>query len=93
MPKKPKRRRSRAHAEVGPRPAGSAVSVTFNLDGQETDRPQRRAALQLNARHLRRADMLQDNDANEARRVMEAMMKMVKLDIRTLQQAYAGEPT
>ena len=32
-------------------------------------------------------------DANKSRRVMEAMMKMIKLDIKTLQQAYAGEPT
>ena len=37
-------------------------------------------------------EMLQDKDANKSRRVMEAMMKVIKLDIRTLQQAYAGEP-
>ena len=34
-----------------------------------------------------------DKDANKSRRVMEAMMKMIKLDIKTLQPAYAGEPT
>jgi predicted 3-demethylubiquinone-9 3-methyltransferase (glyoxalase superfamily) len=36
-------------------------------------------------------EMLQDQDAAKSRRVMEAMMKMIKLDIGTLQQAYAGE--
>jgi hypothetical protein len=34
-----------------------------------------------------------DKDANKSRRVMEAMMKMIKLDIKTLQTAYAGGPT
>ena len=38
-------------------------------------------------------EMLQDKDAAKSRRVMEAMMKMIKLDIRTLQQAYDGEIT
>jgi predicted 3-demethylubiquinone-9 3-methyltransferase (glyoxalase superfamily) len=38
-------------------------------------------------------EMLQDKDAAKSRRVMEAMMKMIKLDIATLQQAYAGDPT
>ena len=38
-------------------------------------------------------EMLQDKDANNSRRVMEAMMKMIKLGIKTLQQAYAGEMT
>jgi predicted 3-demethylubiquinone-9 3-methyltransferase (glyoxalase superfamily) len=34
--------------------------------------------------------MLQDQDAEKAKRVMQAMMKMVKLDTRVLQQAYEG---
>ena len=38
-------------------------------------------------------EMLQDKDPDKSRRVMEAMMKMIRLDIKTLQQAYAGEPT
>jgi predicted 3-demethylubiquinone-9 3-methyltransferase (glyoxalase superfamily) len=38
-------------------------------------------------------EMLQDKDTNRSRRVMEAMLKMIKFDIRTLQQAYAGEST
>jgi predicted 3-demethylubiquinone-9 3-methyltransferase (glyoxalase superfamily) len=33
-------------------------------------------------------DMLQDPDARKAKRVMEAMMKMTKLDIGLLKQAY-----
>ena len=35
-------------------------------------------------------EMLQDPDAAKAQRVMEAMLQMHKLDIATLQQAYAG---
>jgi predicted 3-demethylubiquinone-9 3-methyltransferase (glyoxalase superfamily) len=34
-------------------------------------------------------EMLQDKDAAKANRVMQAMLKMVKLDIATLRQAYA----
>jgi predicted 3-demethylubiquinone-9 3-methyltransferase (glyoxalase superfamily) len=34
--------------------------------------------------------MLQDKDATKAKRVMEAMMKMIKLDIAALTQAYEG---
>ena len=35
-------------------------------------------------------EMLQDKDPAKANRVMQAMMQMVKLDIPTLQKAYAG---
>ncbi|HKW81052.1 MAG TPA: VOC family protein [Casimicrobiaceae bacterium] len=35
-------------------------------------------------------EMLQDKDPAKSRRVMEAMMKMVKLDIKGLQDAYQG---
>jgi len=34
-------------------------------------------------------EMLQDEDAEKSQRVMEAMLKMEKIDIRTLKQAYA----
>ena len=33
-------------------------------------------------------EMLQDKDAEKAKRVMQAMLKMVKLDIKVLKQAY-----
>ncbi len=33
-------------------------------------------------------DMLRDKDTEKSRRVMEAMLKMAKLDIKTLKQAY-----
>jgi predicted 3-demethylubiquinone-9 3-methyltransferase (glyoxalase superfamily) len=33
-------------------------------------------------------EMLKDKDAEKANRVMQAMLKMVKLDIRVLRQAY-----
>jgi predicted 3-demethylubiquinone-9 3-methyltransferase (glyoxalase superfamily) len=36
-------------------------------------------------------DMLQDKDPARARRVAQAMMKMVKLDVDMLQRAYDGE--
>lgn len=35
--------------------------------------------------------MLQDKDAEKAKRVMNAMMQMGKIDINRLQQAYDGE--
>ena len=35
--------------------------------------------------------MLQDKDAEKAKRVTDAMLKMVKLDIKTLKQAYEGQ--
>ena len=35
--------------------------------------------------------MLQDKGAEKARRVMQTMMQMVKLDIKPLQQAYDGK--
>ncbi len=33
-------------------------------------------------------EMMQDKDAEKAKRVMQAMLKMVKLDIKVLKQAY-----
>jgi predicted 3-demethylubiquinone-9 3-methyltransferase (glyoxalase superfamily) len=36
-------------------------------------------------------EMLQDKDAQKAKRVMEAMLQMKKIDIATLQRAYDGE--
>lgn len=35
-------------------------------------------------------DMLRDKDAAKSQRVMQAMLKMIKLDIATLKQAYEG---
>jgi predicted 3-demethylubiquinone-9 3-methyltransferase (glyoxalase superfamily) len=35
-------------------------------------------------------ELLQDKDAAKSKRVMEAMLKMSKIDIKTLKQAYAG---
>jgi len=37
------------------------------------------------------AELLQDKDREKANRVMQAMMKMTKIDIETLKRAYAGE--
>lgn len=35
-------------------------------------------------------ELMQDDDAEKARRVTEAMLKMVKIDIAELQRAYDG---
>jgi predicted 3-demethylubiquinone-9 3-methyltransferase (glyoxalase superfamily) len=37
------------------------------------------------------AELLQDKDREKANRVMQAMMKMTKIDIETLKRAYVGE--
>lgn len=37
------------------------------------------------------AELLSSKDAAKSQRVMQAMLKMVKLDIRRLKQAYAGK--
>jgi predicted 3-demethylubiquinone-9 3-methyltransferase (glyoxalase superfamily) len=37
------------------------------------------------------AELLQDQDPARARRAMEAMLKMVKLDVAALQRAADGE--
>jgi predicted 3-demethylubiquinone-9 3-methyltransferase (glyoxalase superfamily) len=37
------------------------------------------------------AELYQDKDAEKTKRVMEAMLKMDKLDIKTLKQAYEGK--
>jgi predicted 3-demethylubiquinone-9 3-methyltransferase (glyoxalase superfamily) len=37
------------------------------------------------------AELYQDKDAEKTKRVMEAMLKMDKLDIKTLRQAYEGK--
>ena len=126
----------RHYGEAGPRPKGSVMTVSFNLEGQEfialnggphysftpavsffvncetqaevdelweklTDggKPVRcgwlkdKYGLSWQIVPSVFGQMLQDKDAAKSRRVMEAMMTMIKLDIKTLQQAYAGEPT
>lgn len=36
-------------------------------------------------------EMLQDKDPEKSRRVMQAMLKMIKLDVNVLKEAYDGE--
>ncbi|HTG14721.1 MAG TPA: VOC family protein [Blastocatellia bacterium] len=36
-------------------------------------------------------EMLQDKDPEKSQRVMKAMLQMIKIDIRTLKQAYEGQ--
>jgi predicted 3-demethylubiquinone-9 3-methyltransferase (glyoxalase superfamily) len=35
-------------------------------------------------------EMLQDKDPEKSQRVMKAMLQMIKIDIKTLRQAYEG---
>jgi predicted 3-demethylubiquinone-9 3-methyltransferase (glyoxalase superfamily) len=119
------------YGEAGPGPKGTAMSATFQLDGQEfialnggphfTFSPaisffvtcETQAEVdefweKLSAGGERQrcgwlkdkygvswqivpsvlGDMLQDKDAAKSKRVMEAMLKMDKLDIARLKQAY-----
>ena len=119
------------YGEAGPGPKGTAMSATFQLDGQEfiafnggphfTFSPaisffvtcETQAEVddfweKLSAGGERQrcgwlkdkygvswqivpsalGDMLQDKDAAKSKRVMEAMLKMDKLDIAGLKQAY-----
>ena len=121
------------YGEAGPGPAGSAMTVTFELDGQElialNGGPHFRfneavsfsvacgsqdevdyfwnslteggeesmcgwvkdrygLSWQVNPRRL--GELLSDPDPVKSRRVMEAMLKMRKIDIAELERAYAG---
>ncbi len=122
------------YGEAGPGPAGSVMTATFELDGQEfmalNGGPQYKfteaisflvhcktqkevdelweklseggeeeqcgwlkdkygLSWQINPTVL--GEMLSDPDPKKSRRVMEAMLKMKKIDIAALKQAY-GEP-
>jgi len=119
------------YGEAGPAPAGTVMTVTFELEGQEfmalnggpeftfspaisffvncetqqeVDelweklseggekgqcgwiRDKYGVSWQIVPRAL--GEMLQDKDAEKSKRVMEALLKMSKIDIRTLKQAY-----
>jgi predicted 3-demethylubiquinone-9 3-methyltransferase (glyoxalase superfamily) len=119
--------------DAGPRPKGSVMSATFQLDGQDflalnggplfTFSPA--ISLYVNCETQEEVDelweklsaggeqqrcgwlkdkyglswqivpsilgrLLQDKDPGKSNRVMKAMMQMVKLDIKGLEQAYEG---
>jgi predicted 3-demethylubiquinone-9 3-methyltransferase (glyoxalase superfamily) len=119
------------YGEAGPRPAGTVMSVTFELEGQEftalnggpefTFSPA--ISFFVNCETQEEVDelweklseggekeqcgwirdkygvswqivpsalgaMLQDKDAEKSKRVMEALLKMSKIDIKILKQAY-----
>ena len=122
------------YGEAGPGPAGTILTIAFQLQGQEfialNGGPQFKfteavsfsvncetqdevneywetlseggekgrcgwlkdkygLSWQVNPRVL--SEMLQDEDPRKAKRVMEAMLQMDKIDIRTLEKAYAGD--
>jgi predicted 3-demethylubiquinone-9 3-methyltransferase (glyoxalase superfamily) len=122
------------YGEAGPGPAGTVLTVAFQLEGQEfvalNGGPQFKfteaISLSVNCETQEAIDkmweklseggeesqcgwlkdkyglswqvspsilpeMLQDKDPEKAKRVMEAMLKMVKIDIATLKQAYDGK--
>lgn len=121
------------YGEAGPGPAGSILSMIFQLDGEEfmainggphfTFTPA--ISLFVHCKNQEEVDdywdkllqggrpeqcgwltdkyglswqivptvlgeMLQDKDAKKSQRVMQAMLKMVKLDIKALKAAYDG---
>ena len=119
------------HGDAGPGPKGTAMGVTFQLDGQEfyalNGGPQFKfteaISLFVNCKTQQEVDtlwekltqggqksqcgwlkdkyglswqiiptalgqMLGDKDPQKSKRVMEAMLKMNKIDIETLKQAY-----
>jgi predicted 3-demethylubiquinone-9 3-methyltransferase (glyoxalase superfamily) len=121
------------YTEAGPGPAGSVITVEFELNGQKflalnggpeykftpaislmvpcqdqaevdyywsrlSDGGQEVACGWVTDRYgvswqvypTVMGDMMSDPDPEKVRRVTEAMMKMIKLDIAALQQAYAG---
>lgn len=122
------------YSEVGPGPAGSVMTVGFELDGQPYTALNGGPLFQFNESvsfvvHCKSQqevdhywdsliaggkpsqcgwlkdkfglswqivpdvliELMQDKDARKARNVVAAMMKMVKLDIATLQKAYNQE--
>jgi len=119
------------YGEGGPGPAGSVMTVEFQLDGQtfialnggpqfkfteavsflvscETQQEidefweklsaggeegpcgwlKDRYGLSWQVTHTGWAEMLNDPDPRRSKRVMDAVLKMKKIDIKTLQQAY-----
>ena len=122
------------HGEAGPGPAGTVLTMAFQLEGQEfvalnggphfkfteaisfavncetqKEIDEMWAALSEGGEESQcgwlkdkyglswqvtpsiLTEMLQDKDPEKAKRVMEAMLKMVKIDIKTLKQAYDGQ--
>jgi len=122
------------HGEAGPGPKGTAMTVTFELDGlkltglnggphfkfteaislsvtretqQEVDELWEKLSeggekgrcgwlkdkygLSWQVTPSVLGELLQDKDPVKAKRVMEAMLQMDKIDIKTLKQAYEGK--
>ncbi len=121
------------YTDIGPGPAGSVMTTTFQLEGQEfialNGGPYFKfteaISLMVNCETQEELDeiwaklleggsesqcgwlkdkyglswqivpvalmkMIQDKDPEKKKRAMQAMLKMVKLDIKTLQDAYDG---
>ena len=121
------------YGEAGPRPAGSVMTVTFELNGQEftalNGGPEYRfteaVSFLVNCETQEEVDelweklteggeegpcgwlkdryglswqitpvalmeMLQDKDAERSQRVMQAMLRMNKIDIKVLRETYEG---
>ena len=122
------------YGEAGPRPAGTVLTVTFELEGQQftalNGGPEFKfneaISLLVNCESQEEVDelweklseggekgpcgwlkdkfgvswqivptvlgqMLQDEDAERANRVMKAMLQMGKIEIEDLEKAYAGQ--
>ena len=85
------------YPEGTPGPAGSVMTVSFELDGQKflalNGGPQFKfnESISFSERAWSELEELQDTDGAKTKRVGEAMMQMKKLDIAELQRAYAGQ--
>lgn len=73
------------YGEAGPGEKGSVMTATFEIEGQQFT-ALNGVSWQIVPTIL--SEMLQDKDAAKIRRVMQAMLAMIKLDIKALQQAY-----
>lgn len=93
--KKSKILKTTRYGDAGPGPKGSVMTVQFQLDGQEFialnggTQFEFTEALSLSVA-CKDQKMLGDEDPKKAKRVMEAMLNMKKIDLRKLEQAYKG---
>jgi len=70
------------YGQAGPGPAGSVMTVEFQLHGQ--------SFVALNGGPTALPKLLSDPDPARSTRVMKAMLTMKKLDLHALQRAYDG---
>lgn len=77
------------YGEAGPGPKGAVMTASFLLDGQEVQRGWLTDKFGVSRQIVPtlRAKLLGDPDPVKSARVMQAMLKMKKIDIAALQRA------